>query len=607
MYVDVEIAQLIRMLDKKKQKAVTSDRFVYAKKLKYATTQLQKIGEKLGKLDIEKEQAVEEEDYDKAHLKKEEMETLRLKTYERLHITTLMEMDGVALKENDREGHSNSSLNKAQADANDMLVPMIGNYVSHDDTAVPALKKGVKTQPSVFPGSNSETGNDLVLGKLTEKDRREASLPIEVFGLTLVEKMYSKSFNLREEAMKELKIYLEKYQKKGKTHSPSDVMRAATFLLYRAIYDKVHSIYTFALNILAFCFKIFIPTHQAPKLDAVYLMDKCLPEIINKLGDTAVRLKNASLDYLTTALSNTESEILHVIYQHILSPIRQNLNVRLAVGKCELIEKLLKQHPPSTSNVLPLSKVMPFLMDALQHPSSSVRGIAERIIVSLYDYDSKNVKKYFPSDSEISKKNIMYHRIFQTFEKVDKQKKNHGWRNENAKQSYLKSYKKKAMQPTQVSYSQNETHNDSLLMKTCIFCGEQKDIFTPEGLDKHYDQDCPMLLRCTNCRQIVEIAGLTEHLLEECEAKNSYQQCPICLEAIPSLNFENHVKVRSCIMAKSSYDANHCPLCHKNFEPGENGWKNHLMEDSGCAFNSRRKSKKDSRKNILRKKSIQSN
>lgn len=44
----------------------------------------------------------------------------------------------------------------------------------------------MKTQPSVFPGSNSETGNDLVLGKLTEKERREASLPIEVFGLSLV-------------------------------------------------------------------------------------------------------------------------------------------------------------------------------------------------------------------------------------------------------------------------------------------------------------------------------------------------------------------------------------------------------------------------------------
>lgn len=54
-----------------------------------------KAGEKLGKLDIEKEQAVDEEDYDKAHVKKEEMEKLRLQTYERLRISALMEMNGV--------------------------------------------------------------------------------------------------------------------------------------------------------------------------------------------------------------------------------------------------------------------------------------------------------------------------------------------------------------------------------------------------------------------------------------------------------------------------------------------------------------------------------
>lgn len=58
-------------------------------------TFIPKVGEKLGKLDIEKELAVEDEDYDRAHLKKEEIEKLRLDTYKRLNITALMEMDGV--------------------------------------------------------------------------------------------------------------------------------------------------------------------------------------------------------------------------------------------------------------------------------------------------------------------------------------------------------------------------------------------------------------------------------------------------------------------------------------------------------------------------------
>lgn len=64
--------------------------------------------------------------------------------------------------------------------------------------------------------------------------------------------MYSKSFNLREEAMKELKTFLEKYQKKGRTHSPSDVIKAAAFLIYRALYDKVHSVSAVCINIRIF-------------------------------------------------------------------------------------------------------------------------------------------------------------------------------------------------------------------------------------------------------------------------------------------------------------------------------------------------------------------
>ncbi|PRD24681.1 UNVERIFIED_CONTAM: Centrosomal protein [Trichonephila clavipes] len=198
---------------------------------------------------------------------------------------------------------------------------------------------------------------------------------------------------------------------------------------------------------------------RVSKIESSALVEKSMPEIMNKLGDTN----------------------LQIIPLYVLSPLQNVLNVRLAQGRCELLEKMIKKYPPS------------------------------------------------------------YHR-------------------------------------------------------TCIFCEEKNDKFSPEGLDDHYDKECPMLIRCSNCKQIVEIASLTEHLLEECESKSQYQQCPLCLEAIPSLNFDNHIKIRMCTMAKSSSEANHCPLCHKNIEPEEQGWRNHLMSDNGCAFNPRRKDKKNSKK-----------
>ncbi|ROT70296.1 hypothetical protein C7M84_011423 [Penaeus vannamei] len=47
---------------------------------------------------------------------------------------------------------------------------------------------------------------------------------------------------------------------------------------------------------------------------------------------------------------------------------------------------------------------------------------------------------------------------------------------------------------------------------TCIFCGAYDESFSDNGLDMHYWRACPMLTRCHYCRQVVEVASLTQHL-----------------------------------------------------------------------------------------------
>lgn len=58
--------------------------------------------------------------------------------------------------------------------------------------------------------------------------------------------------------------------------------------------------------------------------------------------------------------------------------------------------------------------------------------------------------------------------------------------------------------------------------KRCVFCGKTDPAFTEDLLDKHFWKDCPMLSICSECGQVVEIAHLKEHLLEECEGKTKY-------------------------------------------------------------------------------------
>ncbi|XP_042235850.1 centrosomal protein of 104 kDa-like [Homarus americanus] len=124
--------------------------------------------------------------------------------------------------------------------------------------------------------------------------------------------------------------------------------------------------------------------------------------------------------------------------------------------------------------------------------------------------------------------------------------------------------------------------------KTCIFCGAFDKTFTDSGLDLHYWKTCPMLTRCHHCRQVVEVASLTQHLLGECVSSSEYRRCERCSEAIPKKNFHSHALAKSCIPAKPEPIANHCPLCHENIAPWDDGWREHLMPGPNTCLNNPR-------------------
>lgn len=132
-------------------------------------------------------------------------------------------------------------------------------------------------------------------------------------------------------------------------------------------------------------------------------------------------------------------------------------------------------------------------------------------------------------------------------------------------------------------------------------------------------------LRISASIQVVEISSLTEHLLTECDRRDSFGKCYRCSEAVLKEELPRHLKTkdcnreprpwvpqglgcgvgvggqtsrppapllfcpRSCVTgvtrsclneiisaAKPEKLANRCPLCHENFSPGEEvrgpGW-----------------------------------
>ena len=46
--------------------------------------------------------------------------------------------------------------------------------------------------------------------------------------------------------------------------------------------------------------------------------------------------------------------------------------------------------------------------------------------------------------------------------------------------------------------------------------------------------------------QVIEISGVSEHLLTECESSDKFAQCPRCKEAIPKEDLNEHFAEKSC-------------------------------------------------------------
>lgn len=74
---------------------IADERFRYAGKLKAAMNGLREVGERLGRYEVGKQQAIANEDYARASRKKQQMDALRTEAYQTFNVEQLLEEKGV--------------------------------------------------------------------------------------------------------------------------------------------------------------------------------------------------------------------------------------------------------------------------------------------------------------------------------------------------------------------------------------------------------------------------------------------------------------------------------------------------------------------------------
>lgn len=125
-----------------------------------------------------------------------------------------------------------------------------------------------------------DSAETKIISKLNDREKKQAALPIAVFGMemvmiklffstmpeyrtndndkrTQVEKFYSKQFTDKEEGLMQLKEELKTFDSAVSKHSPNKTARAAILLLHRALRDKVFSVYSLAAQLIRIFFAEF--------------------------------------------------------------------------------------------------------------------------------------------------------------------------------------------------------------------------------------------------------------------------------------------------------------------------------------------------------------
>ncbi|XP_068681288.1 centrosomal protein of 104 kDa-like isoform X3 [Montipora foliosa] len=455
-FLDPETAALIRKLDDKKREAVQSERYDYAKKLTAVTSDLYKVGEKLGRYEVEKNKAVEVKDYDLATEKKRKSEEFRLYVYKQLDIQELLELNGRHSREHrpinitppplppivtdhSREPPPPHHVEK-HARPPPPLAPIRAGHLPREDTPpviipkrddvaddrpLPTLNNKRPPESEVEVESPKETAlNSDGPEPFKENDLRTASLIIEVFGEDLVQHAYSKQWKHRQAA-------LENVEKEMTADTPEltadkdakTVVKATCQLIQKGIKDQVFSVFNASLEVLRSLVKTYIPRNKIVKSEISHVADKVTPLLLTKSSEMAARSRDAATAMVLELAVHKDIKPLGVIPDYATRPFKgkQQIAASMYKSSLEIVEKLLGvlELDSDKNGSLSTENIMRVVLPALEHTSGEVRDSASRLVLELYKMVKDTVRDFLQPDEPATRKNPLYRSLFDGFDKID--------------------------------------------------------------------------------------------------------------------------------------------------------------------------------------------
>jgi centrosomal protein CEP104 len=398
--------------------------------------------------------------------------------------------------------------------------------------------------------------------------------------------LFSKTWALREAALYKTRLLLTK----DFVDSPGIAVCIATIsaIIKVGIADKIVQVFAVSLQLLDDALALLQTGENVSKSVVVPAMEPIIVQLIEKLNDGAARIRDSSRSSIRS-MANAPSIGCSVVSTHMLRalPPKQKTAWRPILGRLQLLKDLVDAHGVGSSSGLTPENALNFVksLSAYSHSNGEVRDAAKYLTVALHKH--VGVEPLTPYlDLLRSKQREEYGAAFDGEDdgsaKLSARGGDHHSSHSKAKGGGVNTTAVKSGKKDDPSTASKDGNNDNDFT-TCMFCGKGDKAWDEDGLDLHYWMECPLLSPCPSCAQIVEIAGLPEHLLDECEQKNAYQPCDTTGLAIRKDEFEAWSQGPSCVAPPEN--CMYCPLCLASVEDTDTAWRDHLLY--GCPKNGR--------------------
>lgn len=422
--------------------------------------------------------------------------------------------------------------------------------------------------------------------------------------------LFSKTWALREGAiMKTQQLLTSKFEDNPGLAS---CLPTICTVLRVGVEDKMQQV---LLGAVTFLDEILSASRRAKITRSVLspLMDPVISNLIEKLADGNHRIREGSRKGLEALINSSSNVGPMVVGAHAIRPLpaKQKTAWRPLLARLQLLTDLVANHGLGNNTGLSMDTVMSFVKanGAFTHSNGEVRDAARELTVAVQKYvGTTALDPYLKALRPNQLSEYLAEFEGHTPNPHEKHPVNsHGYgHNEAKKVSPQKDMSKGTpSSPRQKHHSNNHVGHspagkvntsaqnakdrsaidESQDFTSCMFCGASDRAWNEDSLDLHYWKDCPLLAPCPACAQVVEIAGLPEHLLDECEQKANFTSCTVTGLAIRNNEFEKWKKSPNCKPAPAN--CMYCPLCYKAVEDSDDAWKNHLCQS--CTKNSRTK------------------